>query len=101
MTEMIDGYTAQKIKDFWMTNTPFFPAIQGGSKMNFGEICKHQQLKRKCVYCEFEETIEAKNAVIKDFREALEKIADEDYRGNRPQSAVTAFKVLSKHPKEQ
>jgi len=34
----------------------------------------------------------AKNAKL---REALEKIANEDYRGNRPQSAVIAYEALA------
>lgn len=35
----------------------------------------------------------------KKFREALERIANEDYRGNRPQSAVIAYYAL--HPEEK
>ena len=38
------------------------------------------------------ERLQAENAKL---REALEKIANEDYRGNRPQSAVIAYEALA------
>lgn len=37
---------------------------------------------------------DSRAAIINRYRVALQKIADEDYRGNRPNSAVIAFNAL-------
>lgn len=40
--------------------------------------------------------LKAKDQTIEMLCEALREIADEDYRGNRPRSAVIAHKALAK-----
>lgn len=44
--------------------------------MTFGEVCKHQQLKRQCYTCELEDRHAAAEAVIKQAEKALGWISD-------------------------
>jgi hypothetical protein len=42
--------------------------------------------------CEYE--ADTQKEEVQRYKSALEKIANEDFRGNRPQSAVIAYKAL-------
>lgn len=56
-----------------------YPVLTNDPKMLTGRAAEHAQL-------------------VERYRAALEKIASEDYRGNRPSSAVIAYNAL--HPEE-
>lgn len=62
----------------------------------YESVCKEKEAAEYFMlkYREEREAERAKSAKLMD---ALKKIRDEDYRGNRPRSAVIAYEVLAEY----
>lgn len=66
--------------------------VESGRESEYGHI-SYRMLKYK------EQPPTSTQEELERYKKALEEIASEDYRGNRPQSAVTAYYAL--HPEEK
>lgn len=66
--------------------------VESGREAEYGHIAYRMGEYRK-------QPLTSTQEELARYRKALAEIANEDYRGNRPQSAVTAYYAL--HPEEK
>lgn len=62
------------------------------------QVCEHGGLRRVCEICELKEELEAARGCLREARECLKEIADEDYRGNRSSASQKAYYFLHPEP---